>query len=309
MKSQVVSVNISVAKGTTKESVPEVVVDANGILNDAHAGPWHRQISLLSSEDIGRFGEKYDQGFSYGDFAENITTAGLDLKELSVLDHLILGDVELEVTQIGKKCHGGGCAIFHAVGKCVMPKEGIFCRVIKGGTLNTGTGIQHQPRDLKIRTITLSDRAAAGVYEDRSGPRVQELINEHFTGTRWHLKLDGVIIPDDEERLLAELDRAAEEGIDFLITTGGTGIGPRDITPDVVAARLDREIPGIMEVIRCKYGTEKPVAQLSRGVAGLMGQTFVYTLPGSVRAVNEYMDEISKTMEHLLLMLYGIDAH
>ena len=309
MKAQVVSVNISTDKGTVKVPVDQVVINANGIVDDAHAGPWHRQISLLSSEDIARFGALHAQEFGYGDFAENITTAGLDLKKLAILDRLVLGDVELEVTQIGKKCHGGGCAIFQAVGKCVMPKEGIFCRVIRGGALAADIEIQHQARLLRVRTITLSDRASAGVYEDRSGPRIRQLIEEHFGGSRWHLHVDAVIIPDDENRLLAELDRAAEEDVDFLFTTGGTGIGPRDITPDVVAVRLDREIPGIMEFIRCKYGAEKPVAQLSRGVAGLMGRTFVYTLPGSVRAVNEYLAEITTTMEHLLLMLHGIDAH
>lgn len=309
MKASVVSVNISTEKGTVKKPVDQLVINENGIVDDAHAGPWHRQISLLSREDIERFGALHDKEFGYGDFAENITTAGLDLKQLAILDRLTFGDVELEVTQIGKHCHGGGCAVFQAVGKCVMPKEGIFCRVVSGGTLAADVEIQHQARPLRVRTITLSDRASAGVYEDRSGPRVRELLTEHFEGTRWHLDLDGVIIADDEDHLLAELDRAEQDGVDFLFTTGGTGIGPRDITPDVVAARLDREIPGIMELIRCKYGAEKPVAQLSRGVAGLMGQTFVYTLPGSVRAVNEYLAEIITTMEHLLLMLHEIDAH
>jgi molybdopterin adenylyltransferase len=309
MKATVVSVNISTEKGTVKAPVDQVLINENGIVDDAHAGPWHRQISLLSSEDIARFGTVHVKEFSFGDFAENITTAGLDLKQLAILDRLILGDVELEVTQIGKKCHGGGCAIFQAVGKCVMPKEGIFCRVIQGGTLAAGGEILHKERPLRVRTITLSDRASAGVYEDRSGPRIHQLLEDHFEGSRWHLQTDAVIIPDDETRLLVELDRAVADGVDFLFTTGGTGIGPRDITPDVVTARLDREIPGIMEFIRCKYGAEKPVAQLSRSVAGLMGQTFVYTLPGSVRAVNEYLAEITTTLEHLLLMHHEIDAH
>jgi molybdenum cofactor synthesis domain-containing protein len=95
----------------------------------------------------------------------------------------------------------------------------------------------------------------------------------------------------------------------LVITTGGTGVGPRDITPEVVKELLDKEIPGIMEMIRMKYGAEKPNALLSRGVAGLMGNAFVYTLPGSVKAVNEYMSEITKTLKHLYLMRMGIDSH
>jgi len=96
---------------------------------------------------------------------------------------------------------------------------------------------------------------------------------------------------------------------DLIITTGGTGIGPRDITPEVVKPLLTKEIPGIMEQIRVKYGTKNPRALLSRGVAGAMGNTLIYTLPGSVKAVHEYMAEIVKTMEHTFYMLYGIDKH
>ena len=95
----------------------------------------------------------------------------------------------------------------------------------------------------------------------------------------------------------------------MIVTTGGTGIGPRDITPDVVAPMLTRVIPGIMEAIRVKYGATIPSALLSRGVAGLIGSTLVYTLPGSVKAVNEYLDELFRTLNHSLLMIMGIDSH
>ena len=97
--------------------------------------------------------------------------------------------------------------------------------------------------------------------------------------------------------------------MDAVFTTGGTGIGPRDITPDVIETMADRLIPGIMEHIRIQFGAEKPNALLSRSIAAVMGQTLVYALPGSVRAVSEYMGEILKTFEHALLMIHGIDAH
>jgi molybdopterin adenylyltransferase len=95
--------------------------------------------------------------------------------------------------------------------------------------------------------------------------------------------------------------------MDILLTTGGTGIGPRNITPEVIKPMLDIEIPGIMEVIRVKYGLQNPAAALSRGVAGLMDNTFVFTLPGDLKAVNEYMEEFLKNLDHLLLMINGID--
>ena len=94
-----------------------------------------------------------------------------------------------------------------------------------------------------------------------------------------------------------------------MFTTGGTGVGPRDVTPDVVAALADKTIPGIMDAIRIKYGAAKPNALLSRSVAAVIRSTLVYTLPGSVRAVEEYMDEILKTLEHLIFTLHGLDLH
>jgi molybdenum cofactor synthesis domain-containing protein len=105
------------------------------------------------------------------------------------------------------------------------------------------------------------------------------------------------------------LIRHKNDGSDFIFTTGGTGIGGRDITVETVSGLLDKQIPGIMELIRVKYGMDKPNALLSRGVAGTMGKTMVYTLPGSVKAVTEYMKEITKTMDHALFMLHGIDQH
>ena len=95
----------------------------------------------------------------------------------------------------------------------------------------------------------------------------------------------------------------------MIFTTGGTGVGPRDITPDVVTELCDKFIPGIMDHIRLKFGADKPNALLSRSVAGVAGSTLIYTLPGSVRAVQEYMQEILKTLEHLILTLHGLDDH
>lgn len=217
--------------------------------------------------------------------------------------------MELEVTQIGKKCHGDSCAIYREVGKCVMPKEGIFCRVLAGGTVKPDDAVQYLPRTLSFRVITLSDRAYKGEYEDRSGPRVRELLASFLSGTRWHPTIEETILPDEPDRLKQELAQAQADGVDIVFTTGGTGIGPRDMTPDVVAEFCDKLIPGIMESIRLKFGSEKPNALLSRSVAGVAGTMLVYTLPGSVRAVEEYVGEILKTLEHSLFMIHGLDNH
>lgn len=164
-------------------------------------------------------------------------------------------------------------------------------------------------RQLKIQVITLSDRASKGIYDDLSGPEIVQFLSEYFTEKNWQFKIDALIIPDDAKRLEEELLQAKNNKTDILITTGGTGIGPRDFTPEVVNKVLDKEIPGIMENIRIKFGQKVPNALLSRGVAGVMGETQVYSLPGSVKAVREYMGEILKTLEHLIYMLHGIDTH
>jgi len=139
---EVLSVNISEQKGTIKKPVDSIIITADGIKNDAHAGNWHRQISLLDSESIERFEKVLGRPINFGEFAENITTKGIILHETHPGNQLIIGDCILEVTQIGKECHGHNCEIFQQVGRCVMPKEGIFAKVIKCGIIKPGMQAQ-----------------------------------------------------------------------------------------------------------------------------------------------------------------------
>ena len=154
---------------------------------------------------------------------------------------------------------------------------------------------------MRALVITLSDRAARGEYEDRSGPEIIRLLEEAFED----VTAEPVLMGDHADSLRAQVARAVE--FDVIITTGGTGVGPRDITPDVIRPMLDREIPGIMEFIRIKHGERLPCALLSRSVAGVIGSTLVYTLPGSEKAVREYMHEILRSLEHALNVIQGGD--
>lgn len=309
MKIKILSVNVSEKKGTVKKPVAEIHLNRLGIMEDAHAGNWHRQVSLLGKESFDRFSAMAGRKIAFGEFAENLTTQGLELVNTSPLDRLVGKDVELEITQIGKECHGSSCAIFKEVGNCVMPKEGIFARVIRQGVLRAGDELEYHPKVLRVQVITLSDRASRGEYEDRSGPRIVELLQKHFEGSSRQIKVDLNVIPDDATNLSMLIEKSLYEEYDVILTTGGTGVGPRDITVETVRPMLHKEVPGIMEMIRIKYGTRKPNALLSCGVAGIIGDTLIYTLPGSVKAVNEYMEEILKTMEHLIYMRHGLDGH
>ncbi len=134
------SINISDKKGQRKKPVEVARITKYGIEGDAHAGKWHRQISLLAEESIEKMRRKGLQ-IDYGDFAENITTKGINLAKLKVGQRLKIGnEVIIEVTQIGKKCHDD-CEIKRLTGECVMPREGIFAKVIAGGTIRVGDNI------------------------------------------------------------------------------------------------------------------------------------------------------------------------
>jgi len=215
----------------------------------------------------------------------------------------------LEITQLGKKCHGAVCAIFREVGQCAMPKEGVFARVVQGGAIKPGDTIKYVPYRFKVLVITLSDRAAAKIYEDKSGPKAQEYLAKFFEHKRWHVEINYLLQNDDAAMLRKVLQQALRDNVSAIFTLGGTGVGPRDISPDVVRPFCDKLIPGIMDCIRLKYGAEHPAALLSRSIAGIAKQTLIYTLPGSVRAVEEYMVEIFKTFEHLFYMMHGLDVH
>ena len=139
---QVVSVNISERKGTAKHPVPEIQLKyRHGIVGDAHAGDWHRQISLLAEESVDTMRALSPVPLAAGVFAEHINTRGIDLKGLPVGTRLRVGETEVEVTQIGKECHSD-CAIKKAVGKCVMPTEGVFAVVIREGAVRPGDDIE-----------------------------------------------------------------------------------------------------------------------------------------------------------------------
>ena len=139
---KVIAINISEKKKTPKKSIPEgKLIENFGFEGDAHAGNWHRQVSLLAKESIEKAKGMRTDGLCHGMFAENITTEGITLHTLPVGTKLKIGDEALlEITQIGKECHDG-CAIKELVGQCIMPKEGIFCKVLTSGTVKTGDEI------------------------------------------------------------------------------------------------------------------------------------------------------------------------
>jgi molybdenum cofactor synthesis domain-containing protein len=299
---KVIAVCISERKGTQKTEVPSIkLVPEWGIEGDAHAGKWHRQVSLLALEKIEAFRAK-GADVDYGAFGENIIVEGFDLRTLPVGTRFRIGDALLELTQIGKECHTH-CAIYHQVGDCIMPREGVFTVVLEGGEVKAGDSIElieaDPDRAFTAAWITLSDKGAAGEREDKSGPLIGEMLTEAGYNV-----VESMLIPDEPEMLKKQLIRLADQRqVNVVLTTGGTGFAPRDRTPEATEEICDRMAPGIAEALRAYSITKTPRGMLSRGVAGIRNRTLIINLPGSPKAVRECMEYLLTALDHGLEML------
>jgi len=293
-------------RGTVKTEVPSAVLTPEwGIVEDAHGGNWHRQVSMLSAEKIEAFRKKI--WVDYGAFGENLVVEGYDFRNLPVTSRFAIGDVVLEMTQIGKECHSH-CEIFKRMGECIMPREGVFARVIAGGEIRVGDEVTLLPPPenppLRAAVITLSDKGSRGEREDKSGP----LIVEMLTAVGYQVE-ETMILPDEAKALKAQLIRLADgRQVNLILTTGGTGFSPRDITPEVTLSVAERNAPGIAEAMRYHSLTITPRGMLSRGVSVLRGKTLIVNLPGSPKAVQENLEYILPSLEHGVRIAAGLDG-
>lgn len=301
------AVCISERRGTEKTAVAQAELQTGyGIVNDAHAGKWHRQVSLLSYDKVQEFNARGGQAH-VGAFGENILVEGLDFKNLPVGTKLFCGDVILKMTQIGKECHTH-CQIYQRVGDCIMPREGVFAEVLQGGTIKPGDEMKAVLPALDApftaAVVTLSDKGFAGERKDTSGPLAAQMLRD-----AGYEVIEELILPDDKARIERELIRLCDgRQAALVITTGGTGMSPRDCTPEATLAVATRNVPGIAEAIRAGSMQITPRAMLGRGVSVLRNQTLIVNLPGSRKAVEESLQLILPHLEHGLRILRGTEA-
>ena len=301
---KIIAICTSDVRGVQKQPRDTAWLDQDwGIRGDAHAGHWHRQVSLLSAEEIAAFNAR-GAGVHPGAFGENLVVEGIDLRRLPVGTLLQSGDVLLELTQIGKECHNH-CAIYQKMGDCIMPREGVFARVIQGGKIAVGDEISVQPRTapfpFQAAVITLSDRCAAGEREDKSGPAVAKRLTE-----AGYVVAEQLLLADERGPLERNLIRLCDQRqLDLILTTGGTGFAPRDITPEATRAVAERDAPGIAEAIRAASLRITPRAMLSRAASVIRGKTLIINLPGSPKACMESMDVFLDQLPHALELLRG----
>lgn len=295
---------ISEKRGTEKHAVPEALFLTDfGIEGDAHAGAWHRQVSLLSYDKVLEFNAKGGNA-DVGAFGENVLVSGLDFKNLPVGTILKCGDVILEMTQIGKECHSH-CNIFQRVGDCIMPREGVFAVVLQGGVLQKGAVMTAElpqiDAPLRAAVMTLSDKGFAGERVDESGPKAVAMLE-----AAGYKIVETLLLPDAQKKIERELIRLADSRqVDLIITTGGTGMSLRDCTPEATLAVATRNVPGIAEAIRAGSMAITKRAMLGRGASVLRNKTLIVNLPGSVKAVEESLALVLPELEHGIKILKG----
>lgn len=304
---KILGICISEKRGTEKHEIPEAnLVKDWGIEGDAHGGKWHRQVSLLSFEKIEDFRAKGAE-VDFGAFGENLIVEGYDLRALPVGTRFQIGDAVLELTQIGKECHSH-CQIYKRMGDCIMPREGVFTEVVKPGHIKVDDEITMIPpkkdRPFTAAVITLSDKGAAGEREDKSGPKIVEMIGEAGYDVK-----ETLLLPDGRTVLEKQLIRLADQRqINVIFTTGGTGFAERDVTPEATIAVCDRMANGIADAIRNYSMTITPRAMFSRAVSGIRKRTLIINLPGSPKAVQEALEFLLPHLDHGIGILRGSEG-
>ena len=304
---KLIAICISEHRGTQKHQVEKATLIENwGIEKDAHGGTWHRQVSLLSLEKIEEFQKKGAQ-IDFGAFGENLIIEGFDLRTIPVGTKIQIGTTLLELTQIGKECHSH-CQIYKTMGDCIMPREGVFAKVITGGTIRPVDHVQLLPlpkdRTFTAAVFTLSDKGSTGEREDKSGPLIKDLLQ-----SQGYQVIESLLLPDGRPDLEKHLCRLADQRqVNLILTTGGTGFSQRDTTPEATLAVCDRMANGIAEAIRQYSLTITGRAMLSRAVSGIRRQTLIVNLPGSPKAVKESLDYILPHLGHGLGILRGSEG-
>jgi len=300
---KILAVCISEKKGISKINVKKSkVIENHGFEGDAHAGKWHRQVSLLAKESLDEM-EKMGVKIECGGFAENLTTEGIEMVSLTIGTKLQTGKdgVLLEVTQIGKECTTP-CQIYRKLGHCILPSQGIFSKVIKGGTVKTGDKIEIlKETGIHSGTLIISDRSSRGERPDACGKIIEDYLkNSSVTTTRYK------IVPDDKKVISEVLKNWSESGgIDLIITSGGTGFSPRDNTPEATKKIVQKEAPGLAEIIRAKGALKTERAYLSRGIAGIRKKTLIINMPGSPKGVLDALEAVTPLLPHAIEVMRG----
>ncbi len=294
---------VSDRPGLKKPVERAALTAGSGIAGDWHAALGHRPISLLAEEDLYSLA---NGKWRPGTFSENILCRDLPLATLGVGTRLRLGESAiLTISQIGKHFHQPQ-HVERITGEYLMAHAGVFATVEEAGQIfpnDTIEVLEVIPRAVpQAVVITVSDRCHRGETVDSAGPAVAELLRRELGAHIQHRE----IVPDEREAISEALQRYCDRySIDLLVTAGGTGPAPRDITPEATRAVIERPTPGFDEAMRLASLAKTPTAILSRGTSGIRGSTFIVNLPGSERGAVENLEAIIKALPHGIKKLRG----
>lgn len=292
---------ISEKRGTKKKFVDSAIFHTEfGIVGDAHAGAWHRQVSFLGKNAIEKF-KNCGAKINFGDFGENIVAEDFDFKNFPIGTRLKSGEVIFEITQIGKKCHSH-CEIFQQVGDCIMPREGIFAKVLHGGKIYVGDNLEVFTEKISLDAAIIVASDSRNEKTDLSGDKIFEIL----TANNYKI-FEKVILPDDKKILSEKMIEFANFGVGLILTTGGTGFSERDVTPEATLEVCEKIVPGISEAMRNFSMQITKRAMLSRGVSGIRKKSLIVNLPGSPKAVEECLNFILTELKHGIEILRGDD--
>jgi len=298
---KILAVCTSDRKGVPKDNVKKAFLKENhGVVGDAHAGPGIRQVSLLAKESLDMI-RKMGLKIGCGGFGENLTTSGTELTSIVIGTRIRAGGALLEVTKIGKECKKP-CAIYRKYGSCILPHEGVFAKVIESGIVKEKDAIEIIPEGkITAGILIISDRSASGKRQDECASPITKALK----------KIDGQairykVVPDEADVIASTLKKWADDGeMDLLITSGGTGFSPRDVTPEATGKVIEKNAPGLAEMMRVESAKKTKFAYLSRGIAGIRKKTLIINLPGSPKAVKECMEILSPLLPHAVEVMKG----
>ena len=309
---RVAAVCASSMRGTAKTPLPAArLIEGSGVEGDAHAGRADRQVSILSSESLERMrsAARDPSLVVHGCCGENLDLDGVAIRSLlpGVLLEIVPSDrqaasVLLRVTEMGKPERKGSADA--VIPGNLFPGEGAFAEVARGGTVTPGDSVRFAREGdpgFNFGVMVVSDSCARGEREDGSGPLAIQLLRERgLTPARY------AVVADEMESIRLLLSRWCDDGsVDLVVTSGGTGVAPRDVTPEATLSVLEREVRGIPELIRAESARETSTACLSRAVAGLRSGTLVINLPGSMTAVRQALGIVAPFLDHALLKASG----
>lgn len=298
---------VSATKGIAKHEVPGARITVeHGLEGDAHAGEWHRQVSLLAHVDIEAMRAK-GLALEPGAFGENLVVDGLQTDQLGVGSRLRIGPVLLELTQIGKVCHTR-CAIYYSTGDCIMPRTGLFARVLEGGELIPGASVEVVHRIarsvIQAAVITISESSVAGAAFYTAAPALSELLR---AGLQARIAWTQTIACEIE-LISAALKELCDRRVDLVITIGSAGKSARDVAPEATRNVVDRGLAEIIAAMRTVSAEEDVIALLTPAVGGARRETLIVNLSGSLNSAMESLNAMLPALPDTVKMLRGETA-